>query len=179
MRVKIVRLASATGASFSGPDAPAIGGLSSLLRPEIVLVAVPAAVGYALSAACKMPSSADIPFRPPAWTFAVVWPILYVLLGVAWFRTAVCLGFMTIGSASYLLTTLLLGLWLVVYSCMRQTKNAVFVLLASVLSVAFNIALSGPGERLMLLPLIVWLCFATLMNAWQTAESKAKNALTA
>ena len=175
-----MRIAPATGASSSGSDASAFGGLSALLRPEILLVAVPGVVGYALSAACQMPPSSDIPFRPPPWTFAVVWPILYLLLGVAWFRTAASGGTLTIASASYLLTTLLLGVWLVVYSCMRQTKNAVFVLLASVLSTAFNIALSGRAERLMLLPLIVWLSFATLMNAWQTglapATSKGKAA---
>jgi len=55
-------------------------------------------------------------------------------------------GFLSFSSSSYLLTTALLGLWLVVYSCLRQTRNAVFVLLASVLSVAFNLALSGPAE---------------------------------
>ena len=171
MRVNIVRLAPVQGIRSSGYRAIAPGGLSALLRPEIALVAVPAAVGYALSAACEMPSSAEIPFRPPAWAFGVVWPVLYLLLGVAWFRTASSAGFLSFSSASYLLTTALLGLWLVVYSCLRQTRNAVFVLLASVLSVAFNLALSGPTERLMLIPLMVWLCFATLMNAWQTGQT--------
>ncbi len=164
-----MRLAAGPGSQYPGPVGAPFSGASSLLRPELALVAVPAAVGYALSAACRMPSSSDIPFRPPAWVFGVVWPILYLLLGVAWFRTAVAAGTLTFRSASYLLTTALLGLWLVVYSCMRNTKGAVFVLLASVLSVAFNIALSGPVERLMLIPLMVWLCFATLMNAWQTS----------
>lgn len=148
--------------------ASALGVLSFLWRPEAVLVAVPGAIGFAVSAACEMPKTAEIPFRPPPWVFGVVWPVLYLLLGVAWFRTAVSVGTLSAASASYLLTTLLLGLWLVVFSCQRQTKNAVFVLLASVLSAAFNIALSGPAERLMLIPLIVWLSFATLLNAWQT-----------
>jgi tryptophan-rich sensory protein len=147
-----------------------------LLRPEGVLVAVPAAIGYAVSAACDMPKSDVIPFRPPPWVFGVVWPALYLLLGVAWCRTAVSAGALSAASASYLLTTLLLGAWLVVYSCRRDTKNAVFVLLASVLSAAFNIALSAPAERLMVLPLIVWLSFATLMNAWQTSASAASDA---
>lgn len=149
----------------------ALGRLSFILRPEAVLVAVPGALGYALSAACVMPKSADIPFRPPPWVFGVVWPVLYLLLGIAWFRTAVAAGALSAASASYLLTTLLLALWLVVFSCMRQSTNAVFVLLAAVLSAAFNIALSGPAERLMLLPLVVWLSFATLLNAWQTSLS--------
>lgn len=142
------------------------------LRWEMLLAAIPALLGYALSAACRMPSSDEIPFRPPSWVFGVVWPILYTLLGIAWFRTAVSRGVVSFASASYLLTSAMLAMWLVVYSCWKQTKNAVFVLLASVLCVAFNIALSAPAEKLMVLPLIVWVSFATLMNAWQTTKLK-------
>jgi len=137
------------------------------LKPAMLLAAVPAALGYSLSAACKMPKSDSIPFRPPAWVFGVVWPILYALLGIAWFRTADAFGVVSIPSASYALTSLALALWLVVYSCWRDVKNAVFVLLASVLCVAFNIALSAKPEALMVIPLLVWVSFATLMNASQ------------
>lgn len=138
-----------------------------MIRPEMLLVVAPAVVGYSVSAACKMPNSDDIPFRPPAWVFGVVWPILYLLLGVAWFRTSVSFGVVSASSASYLATTLLLSLWIVVYNCKKQVRNAVFVLLATVLSVAFNIALSAKSEKLMVIPLIVWVSFATLMNAAQ------------
>ena len=133
----------------------------------MLLAGVPAALGYSISAACKMPKSDDIPYRPPAWVFGVVWPILYALLGIAWFRTAVAFGVLSVPSASYLATSLMLALWLVVYSCWRQVKNAVFVLLASVLCVAFNIALSAKTETLMVIPLLVWVSFATLMNSAQ------------
>lgn len=149
-------------------DPSIIDRIRPVLRWEIVLAAVPSIMGYTASALCKMPKSDNIPFRPPAWVFGVVWPILYLLLGIAWYRSAVAFGFLSIPSVSYLLTSSLLTLWLVVYSCFQQTKNAVFVLLASVLSVCFNIALSDDPERLMLLPLLVWISFATLMNAWQT-----------
>ena len=138
------------------------------LRWEMLLAAVPGTVGFSVSALCKMPSSDAIPFRPPAWVFGVVWPILYALLGIAWFRTAVAFGVISFRSASYLLTTLVLCSWQLVYSCRKDVKNAVFVLLASVLSVAFNVALSNMPERLMLIPLLVWVSFATLMNAYQT-----------
>lgn len=147
-----------------------------MLRWEILLAGVPALIGYAISFFCKMPKgeSDGIPFRPPAWVFGAVWPVLYLLLGVAWFKTAVNQGIVSWASLTYLLTSLLLGLWLITYSCLRQTKNAVFVLLASVVSVAINIALSGNHEQLMLIPLIVWISFATLMNAWQTSLPASK-----
>lgn len=145
-----------------------------MLRWEIVIAAIPAIMGYSVSALCRMQKCDTncIPFRPPAWVFGVIWPILYILLGIAWFRTSIQAGILSIPSLSYLATSSLLALWLVVYSCLNQTKNAVFVLLASVLTTSFNIALSGQYERMMLLPLIVWLSFATLMNAWQTSLEK-------
>lgn len=138
------------------------------IRWELLLAIVPGTLGFSLSAACKMPSSDGIPFRPPGWVFGVVWPILYILLGIAWFRTSVAFGVLSIQSASYLVTSLALCAWQVVYSCRKDVKNAVFVLLSSVLSVAFNVALSERSERLMLIPLLVWVSFATLMNAFQT-----------
>lgn len=137
------------------------------LRWEMALAAVPAAAGYATSAICRMPPSDDIPFRPPRWVFAVVWPVLYALLGFAWYRTAVAFGAAGLASASYALTTALLTAWLGVYSCQRRAREAVFVLLASVLAISFSLALSAKAEALMLIPLLVWASFATLMNAWQ------------
>ena len=141
------------------------------MRWELALIAVPAILGYSISWWCKMPKgdSDRIPFRPPAWVFGVVWPVLYLLLGTAWYKTAVHRGAVSWASSTYLATSLLLALWLVTYSCLRQTKNAVFVLLASVASVALNMALSRKTEQIMLIPLIVWVSFATLMNAWQTS----------
>ena len=142
-------------------------------RWEMVLVALPAVAGFSLSAACKMPRSDEIAFRPPGWVFAVVWPVLYALLGVAWYRTAVAAGAFSFPSAAYAATVLALNLWQVVYSCKGQVKNAVFALLASVLCAAYAIALSKAPERLMLLPLLVWLSFATLLNAQQAVQKAA------
>lgn len=143
--------------------------LKKLMRWEIILAFIPAASGYALSSACDMPPSNDVPFRPPPWVFASLWPVLYLLLGAAWFLTATDRGVISFQSLTYLLTVVALNCWLVVYSCLRQKKNGVFVLLATVLCVAYNILVSGSAERAMLIPLAVWVSFATLMNAWQTA----------
>lgn len=145
---------------------------------EIALVGVPAMSGFLVSLACKIPKSESdaIPFRPPAWVFGPAWLVLYLLMGFAWFSTASRQGAGSWASLTYLATTALLGLWSVTYSCLRQTKNAVFVLLASVASVGFGVALSAKREQLMLIPLLVWLSFATLMNAWQTSLPDAEPA---
>lgn len=155
-----------------------MSGLIDMLRWEMLLVPVPGALGYTMAAICDMPSSDGIPFRPPAWVFAVVWPILYLLFGIAWFRTAVGFGVLSFQSASFALTTVMLTLWSVVYSCRKKVKNAVFVLLASVLCASFNVALAAKPEQLMVIPLLVWLVFATLMNAFQTTLPAEKAAET-
>jgi benzodiazapine receptor len=137
----------------------------------MLVAALPAALGYGASLACRLPrgSSDGVPFRPPPWVFGAVWPVLYALLGLAWYATASSGGLWGWASLAYAATTALLTLWQVTYSCLRRTREAVFVLLASVLSTSYCVALSGRRERLMVIPLLVWTSFATLMNAWQTS----------
>lgn len=132
------------------------------------LAIVPGATGYAMSAVCPMRSGASggsVAFRPPPLTFAIVWPILYVLLGISWFRVAGKTGVLGAASAAHLAVVLVLNAWIWVYSCREDKRNAVFVLLASVLVTGTAMLLSGLVETLLLLPLLVWLNFATLMNA--------------
>ncbi len=145
------------------------------LRWEMLLAAAPAAAGYSISAVCKMPrkGSDDIPFRPPPWVFMVVWPVLYALLGFAWYRTAVTSGAVSLPSAAYAATVVALNVWQIVYSCYENVKGGVFALLGAVLCAAFTVSLSGDVERLMVIPLLVWLSFATLLNAQQTVVRNA------
>lgn len=71
------------------------------------LVLVPAAAGFAASAACPMRKNdgKTIPFRPPAWVFGFIWPVLYITFGAAWFLAASS----AIDGAKALDATVLLG----------------------------------------------------------------------
>ncbi len=54
-------------------------------------------------------AGSDIPFRPPPIVFAIVWPILLILLGISWYKRINL-------SIYYLILSILLGAWVVIYN---------------------------------------------------------------
>ena len=53
---------------------------------DIVLVILPAVVGYGSQRLCSVGKNAgsSVLFRPPAWAFGIIWPILFLLFGLSW-----------------------------------------------------------------------------------------------
>lgn len=133
---------------------------------------VPAALGYGASVACPVGrnnSGAEIPFRPPAFVFGIVWPILYAMLGWSMYLSS---AGHPVRFALHALLTAMLTAWIPLTSCYGRKKEGVWLLLASVLTCGYAMALDA-SARLLLLPLIVWLSFATLMSAWQTGAQRS------
>ena len=120
-------------------------------------------LGYIVSMKCKMGkgSGKTVKFRPPSYLFGIVRPILYILLGLSWINSYK--GNKTVDRLFFVLS-LLLAIWIIVYSCMNDKKNAVFVLLLTLLSIAFLMILIPQKSRLYLAPLLVWILFATFLN---------------
>ena len=56
---------------------------------EIVRFIYPMLIGYIVSYKCKMgkDSGKTVKFRPPGYVFGIVWPILYILLGLSWINS--------------------------------------------------------------------------------------------
>lgn len=137
---------------------------------EYVYLLAPAITGFGASLICKMDedSGKSVKFRPPAWVFGVVWPILYILLGLSW---VVASRKDVVNSVYYSLLTALLVTWIFVYSCNNDKKNAVFVLLASVMTAIACFSVGSKKSRLLISPLIGWLLFAMLMNATEIQQS--------
>lgn len=140
---------------------------------DIVLVLLPAFVGYGSQRLCSVGKNAGSPvlFRPPAWAFGIIWPILFLLFGLSWAIAArespTLLTYLTYG-----LTTTLLGVWIIVYGCAKNKKAAAWILL---LAVASGLASFGQGtgvSKAMIAPLVAWAIFALLMN---TTEVQAKS----
>ena len=102
-------------------------------------------------------SGSKIKFRPPGYIFGIIWPILYLLLGAAWIYSNKY-------GIYYLLISLLLCLWLVVYSCLKKKKHASWVLLASLFMSFLTYTISNKTSQLLISPLIIWLLFALFMN---------------
>jgi tryptophan-rich sensory protein len=144
------------------------------------ILAFPAVAGFATSAVCRVGADAGsvVAFRPPAWVFGVVWFALFLSLGYS----AVLTRRDSRGSAlpliPYGILVLLLCLWIVVYGCHRRKLEACWILLTALaLAVACMVVARHMTARLLLVPLVVWLAFALLMNAVEVQvdhESSAK-----
>lgn len=138
---------------------------------DVVLVLLPAFVGYGSQRLCSVGKNAgsSVLFRPPAWAFGVIWPILFLLFGLSWALAArespTFLTYLTYG-----LTTTLLGVWIIVYGCAKNKRVAAWVLL---LTVAAGLASFGQGtgaSKAMIAPLVAWAIFALLMNTTEVQE---------
>lgn len=136
---------------------------------ENALILVPIITGYVASAACGMDETAgkDVSFRPPSWVFGVVWPILYVLLGVSW---VIAHRLKPSNSIIYGTLTLFLTLWILTYSCAKNKTFAMYVLLESILAVIACMYVGNTTSRVLLIPLLIWVTFATILNAAEVAD---------
>mgnify|MGYP001966352487 CR=1 FL=1 len=103
----------------------------------------------------------NVPFRPPAPVFAIVWPCLYVTTGAAWMVAGATVD------VPLAVVTLLCCAWLVLYVCLRKRVLAAASLaLTAVIVVALAVHLCGP-PRALLTPLGAWTAFAFYLNAYE------------
>ena len=136
---------------------------------DIVLFFVPIVTGYTMSAICPMRKSAGSNIRgarPPAWVFGVVWPILYLLMGLSWVQLRRQLSRSPV-IVDILFTALVvtLNVWLLVYSCARNAKGALYVLILALMLSLCTWGYSAPLTPFFYLtPLVAWLIFALLLN---------------
>jgi tryptophan-rich sensory protein len=109
-------------------------------------------------------AGSSVPSRPPGWVFGVVWPILYILMGLAWVQLRKQKDETTV-DILFSLLIIALNSWIIVYSCAKQKKNALYILILSVAIVLATWGYSvGTTEMFYLTPLVAWLIFATMLN---------------
>ena len=107
----------------------------------------------------------NIPFRPPGYVFAIVWPILLILLGISWVLSLKNKIDRTI-NILYILLVILLGSWSFFFTLNKIAGLIVIILsLSGTISITFqNIKLGKKLSGYLLIPLIGWLSFATILN---------------
>ncbi len=98
-------------------------------------------------------STPTVAFQPPSWVFGVVWPILYVTMGISWFQNKK-------QSHMYASVLALCCLWLVTYSCLKARRTSVFVLVSAAI-LSWHLLRNGSGYDL---PLALWLSFASYLG---------------
>ena len=96
-------------------------------------------------------AGAHVSFRPPPYVFAIVWPILLILLGYSWSLRPDL-------SLYYIGLTLLLALWPVVFY--YSPRLAFYEIILTAMAAVFLIY----QDSYLLIPLGLWLCFASVLN---------------
>ena len=137
----------------------------SLDNLDKIRLFAPLVSGYAFSALCPMTresveKSAELPQRPPAYAFGIVWPILYVLLGVSWVHAR---GDIDTDIAHGLLTVLLC-LWIIAFSCFNEKKYGMYILSFIVALTVCCMCLQKHRYKLLLTPLLAWTSLALHLN---------------
>ena len=137
--------------------------IMDLNKNELLRLFYPMIAGYLVSFKCKMSKSGtNIKFRPPGYVFGIVWPILYILLGLSWINSDYKKD--KIIDGLYFGLSTLLALWIVIYSCYKSKKGALFIMMLSILAIVFLMILIPKKSQLYLAPLLVWLCYALLLS---------------
>jgi benzodiazapine receptor len=106
-------------------------------------------------------------FNPPNWLFGPAWTVLYILIGIAGWRTW---EFNRGGRVMKLWWTQLVlnFLWSPVFFALHSIGGALVVVSLMLLSILAFIALSWNRDRvasLLFLPYAAWVAFATTLNA--------------
>jgi len=98
----------------------------------------------------------QVSFRPPPYVFAIVWPILLLLVGYSWtLRPDMYI--------IYFILTFSIAIWSIIfnYSTLGAFYQIVFTTLFTIFVYFYNYnALSSN----LLIPLELWLCFASVLN---------------
>lgn len=133
---------------------------------DILLVIIPTIVGYSSQLLCGMGknSGSNVKFRPPPWVFGIVWPILFLLLGISWAIAYKNCRYKVMCISAYALLTILLGVWILVYSCAKSKKGASWVLILIITSGLACFAQGNEVSKVMISPLLGWVLFALIMN---------------
>ena len=119
--------------------------------------------GYVLSALCPMKKNEgkELPQRPPAYVFGIVWPILYMLVGYSWMKskndskTDVMHGVLTF----------FLCLWIVSFSCAKNKTNGLYILSCVIaITVCLMCLHQDRSLKIVLTPLLAWTNLAMHFN---------------
>ncbi|MBC5649325.1 TspO/MBR family protein [Christensenella tenuis] len=107
------------------------------------------------------------PLQPPPWAFAAVWTVLYVLIAVSFAlvvsKRRVC-GAAVVG---YVVNLVLNALWSPVFFLAYMPGPALVVMIALIVNLVIlmrNVSAVSRPAFYMLVPYIVWLGIATILN---------------
>ena len=118
---------------------------------------VPALMGYGVSTICSVGKreGSKSKLTPKPWVFGVVWPILYILIGMAWVESKDKNKDITFGALSTILAS-----WIIVYGCYRNKIVGAYIIAASIAATVLALQFTTKKGMFYLVPLLAWLIIA-------------------
>jgi tryptophan-rich sensory protein len=98
----------------------------------------------------------QVSFRPPPYVFAIVWPILLLLVGYSWtLRPELYILYFTL--------TILIACWSIAF---YYSANIAFyeILLTEIVTIYIIVTKYDGLSSNLLIPLALWLAFASVLN---------------
>ena len=110
-------------------------------------------------------------WTPPSWVFPVVWNLLYAMMALAlwllWDRTPNSPARQT-AIIAFVVQLVLNAAWSPVFFTLHQTAVALAIIVALALAIAVTIHYAWRAQKtaaLLLTPYLVWVLYATTLNA--------------
>ena len=137
---------------------------------EILIILIPSILGYGLSMICPISKNAgkDVPFRPPSYVFAIVWPILFLLLGISMmlaYRKNLNLFWL------YFITTIVIVSWTFFYGCVKNNVISMIILFISIILIGCCIFFSENIQRILMAFLLAWCIFKFVLNVYEVTDN--------
>lgn len=123
----------------------------------------PLLTGFGVSAICGIAKDTgkELPQRPPAIVFKIIWPILYMLLGYSWKQATSQIQLELLHG----ICTFLLVSWIVLFSCQNNKKMGIYIIACTIAVVVCCMSLHTDRLSVIsLTPLLAWLMVAFQLN---------------
>ena len=110
-------------------------------------------------------------FNPPDWAFGVVWPILYLMMGVAAFliwRKGIESRQVRVALGLFVLQLILNGIWTPIFFGLHMMGLAlaeIILLWLAILATIVSFWRISKSAAYLLIPYILWVSFAIALNA--------------
>lgn len=148
--------------------------LTIKLKPLIVSLLIPIAVG-GFSAFLTMKGMQEYQLMqqpslsPPPIVFAIVWPILYILMGVSSYLvyTSKTAGNKKTAYSLYALQLAVNFFWSIIFFNLKMYGFStiwILLLIALVIGMIINFLKFSSAGGYLQIPYLLWLCFATYLN---------------
>lgn len=132
--------------------------------------ALPGVIGSRFEPGAWYVSIEKASLNPPSWVFPVVWPVLYLMMGIALWRfleSQAPRSARVLGVALFGVQLVLNGLWSYLFFGLHLPGVALLEIVLLWLTIAAVIAVfarHSRGAAWLLVPYLLWVSFATYLN---------------